>query len=54
MLQQDLHRLGCVGLLERPWNFTNEEFVQEFVMIWERKAEWSNIFDGTIRNRPEE
>ena len=54
MLQQDLHGLGCTGLLERPKNLKNEEFVQEFVMIQERKAEWSNIFDGTIRDRPEE
>ena len=33
MLQQDLYGLGCAGLLERPWNLKNEEFVQEFVMI---------------------
>ena len=54
MLQQDLHGLGCAGFLERPWNLKNEEFVQEFVMIRERKAKRSNIFDGTVRDRPEE
>ena len=54
MLQRDLHGMGCAGLLERPWNLKNEEFVQEFVMIRERKAEQSNIFDATIRDQPEE
>ena len=54
MLQQDLHGMGCTGLLEWPWNLKNEEFVQEFVMIRERKAERSNIFDATLRDRPEE
>ena len=54
MLKDDLHGIGCAGLLERPWNLKNEEFVQEFVMIWEQKAERSNIFDRTIRDRPEE
>ena len=28
MLKDDLHGLGCVGLLERPWNLKNEEFIQ--------------------------
>ena len=27
MLQDDLHELGCAGLLERPWNLKNKEFV---------------------------
>ena len=58
MLQQDLHGMGCEGFLERPWNLKNEEFVQEFVMIrerkGERKAEQSNIFDATIHDRLEE
>ena len=35
MLKDDLHGLGCAGLLERPWNLKNEEFIQEFVMIRE-------------------
>ena len=50
MLKDDLYGLGCAGLLERPLNLKNEEFVQEFVMIWEQKAERSNIFDGTVRD----
>ena len=54
ILQQDLHGLGCAGLLERPWNIKNKEFVQEFVMIWEWKAKRSNIFDSTMRDRLEE
>ena len=28
MLKDNLYGLGCVGLLERPWNLNNEEFVQ--------------------------
>ena len=54
MLKDDLIGLECGGLLERPWNLKNEEFVQQFVMIREQKAERSNIFDGTMRDRPEE
>ena len=54
MLKDDLTGLGCRGLLERPWNLKNEEFVQQFVMIWEQKLERSNIFDTTICDRPEE
>ena len=50
MLKDDLYKLGCVGLLERPWNIKNEEFVQQFVMIREQKMERSNIFDTTIRD----
>ena len=54
MLKSDLHNIGCAGLLERPWNLKNEEFIQQFVMIREHKLEHSNIFDTTIRDRPEE
>ena len=28
MLKSDLEDLGCVGLLEQPWNLKNEEFIQ--------------------------
>ena len=28
MQKDDLVGLGCAGLLERPWNLKNEEFVQ--------------------------
>ena len=54
MLKSDLYRIGCAGLLERPWNIKNEEFIQQFVMIQEQKIERSNIFDTTIRDQPEE
>ena len=54
MLKDDLIGIRCGGLLEQPWNLKNEEFVQEFVMIRERKAKRSNIFDGTMRDQPEE
>ena len=54
MLKSNLYGIGCVGLLERPWNLKNEEFVQQFVLIREQKLERNNIFDGTIRDRSEE
>ena len=54
MLKQDLEGLGCVGLLDRPWNLKSEEFIQQFVMIREQKVERCNIFDGTVHDRPEE
>ena len=28
MLKDDLHELGCAGLLKWPWNLKNEEFIQ--------------------------
>ena len=43
-----------MGLLERPWNLKNEEFIQQFVLIREHKIQCSNIFDTTIRDRLEE
>ena len=54
MLKEDLHNLGCAGLLERPWNLKNEEFIQQFVLILEHKVECNNMFDLTIRDRPED
>ena len=50
MLRSDLFGIGCAGLLERPWNLKNEEFIRQFVMIREQKMERSNIFDTTIRD----
>ena len=35
IFKSDLYGIGCVGLLERPWNLKNEEFVQQFVLIQE-------------------
>ena len=37
MLKSDLYGIGCAGLLEQLWNLKNEEFVQQFVLIWEQK-----------------
>ena len=54
MLKSDLEDLGCAGLLERPWNLKNEDFIQQFVLIREGKLEQNNMFDTTIRDRPEE
>ena len=54
MLKSDVRNLGCAGLLERLWNLKNEEFIQQFVMMREHKLEHSNMFDTTIRDRPEE
>ena len=53
MLKSDLDDLGCAGLLERPWNLKNEDFIQQFVLIREGKLE-RNMFDTTIRDRSEE
>ena len=54
MLKSDLEDLGCAGLLERPWNLKNEDFIQQFVLIQEGKLERNNMFDTTISDRPEE
>ena len=54
MLRSDLFGIGCARLLERPWNLKNEEFIRQLVMIREQKMERSNIFETTIRDRPEE
>ena len=54
MLKSNLEDLGCAGLLERPWNLKNEDFIQQFVLIREGKLEQNNMFDTTIRDRPEE
>ena len=47
-LKQDLARLRCEGLLERPWLLKREQLVQEMV-----QPEWPNIFDGMIQDRPQ-
>ena len=54
MLRSDLYGIACAGLLERPWNLKNEDFIRQFVLIQEQKMEWSNIFDTTIHDQPEE
>ena len=47
-LKQDLARMRCEGLLDRPWALKREQLVQELL-----QPEWPNIFDGTIRDRPQ-
>ena len=47
-LKQDLVRMRCAGLLERPWALKREELVRELV-----QPERPNIFDRTIRDRPQ-
>ena len=47
-LKQDLARMRYAGLLERPWALKREELVREMV-----QPECPNIFDGTIRDRPQ-
>ena len=54
MLKSNLEDLGCAGLLERPWNLKNEDFIQQFMLIREGKLERNNMFDTTIRDRPED
>ena len=47
-LKQDLVRMRCDGLLERPWALKREQLVREMV-----QPERPNIFDETIRDRPQ-
>ena len=47
-LKQDLARMRCEGLLNRPWALKKEQLVQEML-----QPERPNIFDGTIRDRPQ-
>ena len=47
-LKQDLARMRCEGLLERPWALKRKQLVREMV-----QPERPNIFDGTIRDRPQ-
>ena len=47
-LKHDLATMRCEGLLERPWALKREQLVREMVQL-----ERPNIFDGTIRDRPQ-
>ena len=53
-VEQDLHSMGCIGLLHRPWTLKNKEMVCEFVSIRKSQMEWRNIFDTTMQDRPKE
>ena len=47
-LKEDLRRMRCTGLLERPWALKREELVCKLVQL-----ECPNVFDRTIRDRPQ-
>ena len=47
-LKQDLARMRCEGLLDRPWALKKEQLVRELL-----QPERPNIFDSTIRDRPQ-
>ena len=47
-LKQDLARMRCEGLLDRPWALKRDQLVQEML-----QPKRPNIFDGTIRDRPQ-
>jgi hypothetical protein len=46
-LMEDLTKMGCLGLLERPWGFKEERIIRELL----NKVD--NQFDGSIRARPD-
>jgi hypothetical protein len=46
-LSKNLIRMGCSGLLNRPWGFREEHMVRDLI------GELSNEYNGTIRGRPE-
>ena len=46
-LEEDLTRIGCVGLLNKPWNIKDEGLVKELV------EGAPNQFDHTVRCKPE-
>ena len=47
-LKQDLARMRCEELLERPWALKREQLVREMV-----QPEQPSIFDSTIRDCPQ-
>ena len=46
-LEEDLTRIGCVGLLNKPWNIKDKGLVRELV------EGAPNQFDHTVRCKPE-
>ena len=46
-LEEDLERIGCAGLLNKPWNIKDEGLVRELV----KRA--PNLFNHTVRGKPE-
>ena len=46
-LEEDLERIGCLGLLNKPWSLKDEGLVKELV----QRA--PNEFDLIVRGKPE-
>ena len=46
LLEEDLRRIGCHGLLGKPWGLRMEEMVAEII------GEKDNRWDGTVHQAP--
>ena len=46
-LEEDLTRIGCIGLLNKPWTVKEEKMVRELIVGA------PNQYKGTVRARPE-
>ena len=46
-LEEDLTRIGCIGLLNKPWAVKEEKMVRELIVGA------PNQYEGTVRARPE-
>ena len=46
-LEEDLTRIGCIGLLNKPWTVKEQKMVRELIVGA------PNQYEGTIRARPE-
>ena len=46
-LEEDLTRIGCIGLLNKPWTVKEEKMVRELIVGA------PNQYEGNIRARPE-
>ena len=46
-LEEDLTRIGCIGLLNKPWSVKDERMVRELILGA------PNQYEGTVRARPE-
>ena len=44
-LEEDLRKMRCAGLLERPWGLKHEAIVRELIA-----TKRPNVFDKTIRD----
>ena len=46
-LEEDLTKIGCIGLLNKPWSFKDERMVRELT------TGAPNQYEGIVRARPE-